>query len=313
MSKQTRRAAVQPPPPHRMRSAGGRIAIGATMPLHVRRAASSGGSSGGGARSRGGAPIATAGLASSAAATSASSSSSSSTRWLDRRHMSALDAFQLSIDEAAKEREEEEAAAVAEAAEAAREESEAEPQEEEEEEGEASEEERKASGRGRAGRRGAAAATVAIHAASASASASSRPQHQGKARSPTATRARPASRRARSDGSVGESHHERIDPRHLQLVELDQAAIARGLHTLATAFADCRVTWAHLQAHPLLVATAPDGRRLVNWKSVMLCCAIKEKEFGQMKRKWRTSRDAWKRSVQMRQCNALKLREASRR
>jgi hypothetical protein len=115
-----------------------------------------------------------------------------------------------------------------------------------------------------------------------------------------AARASPASRRASSKDSLSgteeEKQHARIEPVHVQLVELDQAAIARGMHQLSTAFADSRVTWAHLQAHPLLVATAPDGRRLVNWKSLMMCCAIKEKEVAQMKRKWSSSRHQWKRS-----------------
>ena len=91
----------------------------------------------------------------------------------------------------------------------------------------------------------------------------------------------------------------------MQLVELDQAAIARGMHRLATAFARSHITQVHFQSHPLLVATAPDGQRLVNWKSLMLCCSMKDKELGTMKSKWAACKEDWKKKMRERHANGI--------
>jgi len=77
----------------------------------------------------------------------------------------------------------------------------------------------------------------------------------------------------------------------VQLVDLSQAAFDRKMHALSSAMSARGVGWAHMEAHPLLVVTAPPHdrstrrRRYVNLKSLLRCWKVKGKEASSFKTK----------------------------
>jgi hypothetical protein len=108
-----------------------------------------------------------------------------------------------------------------------------------------------------------------------------------------------ASRRRRSSSKGGGSNAvrrslPRVTPAHLQEVDLIDAASVRRLGGLSAALAKDALGWDHVEACPLLVATAKeDGRRFVQLPSLLRAVKLHGKAAGSVKRHWRENVDTW--------------------
>ena len=127
-------------------------------------------------------------------------------------------------------------------------------------------------------------------------------------RQPAAMRSRRATaahspRAGAASASASAPASARLEPSHIQLVDLSEAAYTRSMSALASAMSSRAIGWKHMQDHPLLVVTArpsPEAtrrRRYVNLKSLLHCWKVKGKVASAFRVKVNKAIADWHRCV----------------